>query len=361
MPRLKINLSHEIEYLSIYDENDNLDESLEPKISKDTLLKIYRSMLMGRLLDERMLALQRQGRIGTFAPVRGQEASLIGPVAALRDNDWLVPAFREHPALVMRGVPIENILLTYGGFYQGLEMSPDSTNMPPAVPVGSQPLHAAGIGYAIKYRKEDGVAMVFFGEGATSEGDFHEAMNFAVVYNCPTVFVCQNNHWAISVPRGAQTGSETIAQKALAYGMPGIQVDGNDFLATYSAAQQAIERARKGEGPTLIENVTYRMGVHTTADDPKRYRDAGEVERWEKCDPITRIQQYLLRKKILTEKDLPVIEEEIKAEIQRAIDAYEAKTGELANDSITMFDHLFAEMPAYLKEQRDLLEAELKD
>ncbi len=361
MPRLKVNLSHEIEYLSIFSENDKLDEKLEPKLPKELLLKMHHYMLLGRLMDERMLALQRQGRLGTFAPIRGQEASQVGPVAALEDTDWVVPAFREHAALFMRGIPIENLLLVYGGFYQGNEMSPDFRTLPNAVPVGTQPLHAAGIAYASKYKKEDRVAMVFFGEGATSEGDFHEAMNFAQVYKAPTIFVCQNNQWAISVPRGAQTSSETIAQKALAYGMPGIQVDGNDVLATYVAAKEAVDRARRGEGPTLIENVTYRMSVHTTADDPKRYRTKEEVERWEHCDPIPRIQRYLIQKNILTEQDLPKIEEEIKTEIQRAVDAYEAKSNELANDSITMFDHLYAEMPPYLKEQRDALEAELNE
>ena len=245
MPRLKVDLSHEIEYLSIYDENDNLDEELEPKLTKEKLLEIHHYMLYGRLLDERMLALQRQGRIGTFAPIKGQEASQIGPTAALEPDDWFIPAFREHAAQVMRGFPLENLLLVYGGFYQGNRADRELHNLPNAVPVGTQTLHAAGIGYAIKYRKEDRVALVFFGEGATSEGDFHEAMNFAAVYKCPTIFVCQNNHWAISLPRKVQTGSNTIAQKAIAYGMPGIQVDGNDVLATYSAAKQAIDRAAR--------------------------------------------------------------------------------------------------------------------
>lgn len=361
MPRLKINLLHEIEYLSIYDENDNLDEELEPKIPKELLLKLHRSMLLGRLTDERMLALQRQGRLGTFAPIRGQEASQIGPTAALESDDWMVPAFRENAALIMRGVPIENLLLVYGGFYQGNEINPNLKTLPSSIPVGTQILHAAGLGYSIKYRKQDRVAMVFFGEGATSEGDFHEAMNFAQVFKCPTIFVCQNNQWAISLPRGAQTGSETIAQKALAYGMPGIQVDGNDVLATYVAAKQAVDRARAGEGPTLIENVTYRMSLHTTSDDPKRYRSKEEVERWEKCDPITRMQKYLIRKGILAEKDFPVMEEEIKGEIQRAVDVYEAKSTELGNEYLTMFDHMYAEMPPYLKEQRDALASELKE
>lgn len=361
MPREKIDLPHQIEYLSIYDENDNLDEELEPKIIEELLLKMHRAMFLGRLLDERMLNLQRQGRIGTFATIRGQEASQIGPVAALRESDWLVPAFREHAAQVMRGVPIENLLLVYGGFYQGNYMEENIFTLPNAVPVGTQTLHAVGLAYSIKYRKEDGVVMVFFGEGATSEGDFHEAMNFAEVYDCPVVFVCQNNQYAISVPRKMQTESKTIAQKALAYGMPGIQVDGNDFLATYLAAKEAIEKARQGEGPYFIENVTYRLSLHTTADDPKRYRSEEEVSRWEKCDPIPRIQNYLKKKGILTDEKIENIKEEILEEIQAAVDRYEKRSEELTNEQLSMFEHIYDEIPPYLAQQRDELAKELEE
>lgn len=359
MPRMKIDLPYQIEYLTIFDEDGNLDEDLDPKIEEEKLLEIHRAMFRGRLLDERMLNLQRQGRIGTFATIRGQEASQVGPVAALRETDWMVPAFREHAAQMMRGLPIENLLLLYGGFYQGGDLEKDIYTLPNAVPVSTQTLHAAGIGYSIKYRQEDGVVLVFFGEGATSEGDFHEAMNFAEVFDCPVVFVCQNNQWAISVPREVQTESKTIAQKAMAYGMPGIQVDGNDFLATYLATKEAVDRARAGEGPSFIENVTYRLSLHTTADDPKRYRSEEEVERWEKCDPIPRVQNYLKMKDILTDEKIEKIREEILEEIQAAVDRYEKKVEELANEQLTMFDHIYAEMPPYLAEQRDELANEL--
>ncbi len=359
MPKFRIKLPDHIDYLSILDEHGNLDAELDPHIPDDEVLRIHRAMLLGRRLDERMLNLQRQGRIGTFAPLRGQEASQIGPVAVLREDDWLVPAFREHAAQVMRGIPIENLLLVYGGFYQGNQMEKDLHTLPVAVPVGTQPLHAVGLAYSIKYRKEDRVALVFFGEGATSEGDFHEAMNFAAVYQFPVIFVCQNNHYAISIPRDSQTGSETIAQKALAYGMPGIQVDGNDFMATYAATKEAVERARAGGGPTLIENVTYRLSVHTTSDDPKRYRPEAEVEQWENCDPIPRIQRYLIEKGLLDETKILAIEDEIKNEIQAAVDRYEALTKTFAGDEISMFDHMYAQMPDYLQQQRDELAAEL--
>jgi pyruvate dehydrogenase E1 component alpha subunit len=361
MPREVIDLPYQVEYLSILDEDGNLaDEDLEPDIPEDDLLRMHRTMLLARRFDERMLQLQRQGRIGTFAPVKGQEAAQIGIVGALRDSDWMVPSFREQAASLWRGQSMESFLLVYGGFYQGNELPEDTRNLPVAVPVGTQPLHAVGLSYGIKYRGKDEVVVTFFGDGATSEGDFHEAMNFAGVWQTPTIFVCQNNQWAISVPRAKQTNSETLAQKALAYGVPGRQVDGNDILAVYAAAEEAAERARSGEGPTMVECVTYRLSMHTTADDPKRYRDEEEVETWEKREPISRFQKYLKEKGLLTDGDIEELEEEIKAEIQEAVDRAEQRMKELGDEELTMFDHVYAEMPPYLQEQRDELTAELE-
>jgi pyruvate dehydrogenase E1 component alpha subunit len=360
MPRKKVDLPENIEYLSILDENGNLDENLEPEISEETLLKIHRYMLLGRRFDERKLKLQRMGRIGTFAPVKGQEASQLGVVAALRDTDWFVPSFREATASLYRGTPMENILLVYGGFYQGNEVPEDSRDLLVSVPVGTQPLHAVGIAYGIKYEGKDDLAVTFFGDGATSEGDFHEALNFAGVYQTPTLFICQNNQWAISIPRHKQTRSETLAQKAVAYGIPGLQVDGNDVLAVYAAAQEAAERARSGGGPTLIENVTYRLSVHTTADDPTKYRDEEEVKEWEKKDPLPRFQNYLKDKGLLTDQDIEDLEEEVKAEIQEAVDKAESWMKDLEDDALSMFDHHYAEMPLYLQEQRQELKEELE-
>jgi pyruvate dehydrogenase E1 component alpha subunit len=210
----------------------------------------------------------------------------------------------------------------------------------------------------LKYRKSSGVAMAFFGDGATSEGDFHEAMNFAGVYQVPVIFVCQNNHWAISVPIARQTRSETLAQKALAYGIPGIQVDGNDMLAVYSAAREAVERARKGEGPTFVECVTYRLQMHTTADDPKRYRSDEEVDAWKKKDPLPRFQTYLIEKGILSKTDIETLEKSVQEEIQRAVDRAEEKMKTLGNP-LTMFDHTYDALPPNLAAQRKYLEAEL--
>jgi pyruvate dehydrogenase E1 component alpha subunit len=358
MPRTEIDLPYRVDYLSILDEFGHLDKELEPAIGGELLLKLHRAMLLARRFDERMLSLQRQGRIGTFGPIKGQEASQLGAVAALRPSDWMVPAFREAAAEAWRGKSLESFLLYYGGFDEGGRVEPERNDLPISIPVGSQALHAVGLGYAIKYRRLDQVVMTFFGDGATSEGDFHEAMNFAGVFQTPVIFLCQNNQWAISIPRSKQTRSKTLAQKALAYGMPGIQVDGNDILAVYSAAREAVERARSGGGPGMIECVTYRVAMHTTADDPKRYRTDVEVEEWLRRDPLIRFQKYLTDKGLISGGSTEILEEEVKQEIQAAVDRAEQqmKTG---GDPLDMFEHMFAELPPTLLEQRAELEREL--
>jgi pyruvate dehydrogenase E1 component alpha subunit len=358
MGRKRLTLTNNIDYLSILDENGTLDAKLEPDISDKEHLRMFRAVLLGRRFDERMLDLQRQGRIGTFPPIKGQEASQIGTVALLRDSDWLVPSFRETAAEIMRGRTLESFLLYFNGFNEGTVISEKQRDLPLSVPVASQILHAVGLGMAAKYRQTDEVVMTFFGDGATSEGDFHEGLNCAAVYQSPVIFVCQNNQWAISLPLSKQTHSETLAQKALAYGMPGIQVDGNDILAVYAAAAEAVDRARKGGGPTLIECVTYRVMMHTTADDPKKYRSEEEVELWKKKDPLLRYQQYLLKKNSITESMLTSFEEEIKLDIQAAIDRAELQMKELG-DPLEMFDHLFAELPPHLQAQKAELAREL--
>ncbi len=361
MPREVVELPHQVEYLSILDEDGHLlDEDLEPDISEERLLRLHRTMVLARRFDERMLQLQRQGRIGTFAPIRGQEAAQLGIVAVLRDTDWMVPSFREQAASLWRGQSMESFLLVYGGFYQGNEIPEGTRNLPVAVPVGTQPLHAVGLGYGIKFRGEDDVVVTFFGDGATSEGEVHEAMNFAGVFQTPTVFVCQNNQWAISVPRSRQTRSETLAQKALAYGLPGLQVDGNDILAVYAAATEAVDRARAGDGPTMIECITYRLSMHTTADDPTRYREEEEVETWRRREPIHRFQTYLKNNGLLSDDEIEELEGEVKAEIQQAVDRAEERMKELEGEELTMFDHMVAEMPPYLREQREALAEELQ-
>jgi pyruvate dehydrogenase E1 component alpha subunit len=272
----------------------------------------------------------------------------------------MAPSFRETAAEIWRGRTLESVILSFGGYSEGAEGAGEGHTLPVSVPVGSQVLHAVGIAWGIQYRQKDDVAMTFLGDGGTSEGDFHEGMNFAGVFQIPVIFVCQNNQWAISVPRSKQTRSETIAQKAIAYGMPGIQVDGNDVLAVYSAAKEAVDRARSGGGPTFIECVTYRMMMHTTADDPKRYRTNDEVESWRDRDPLVRFQKYLTDKGLLSEDKIKAMEVEVLAEIQTAVDKAEKRMSAFA-DPLVMFDHAYAEMPKHLIEQRSELAEELKE
>ena len=309
-------------------------------------------MLLGRRFDERMLRLQRQGRIGTFAPIKGQEAAQIGSVAALRRTDWMVPSFRETASMLWRGWTMEKLLLFFAGYLEGGQPAPEQRDLPICIPVATQLPHAVGLAYAAQYRGDDAVVMAYCGDGATSEGDFHEAMNFAGVWHVPMVFLIQNNQWAISVPLKKQTHSRTIAQKALAYGFPGLQVDGNDLLAVYSATREAVERARRGEGPTLIECVTYRLGVHTTSDDPTKYRSTEEVQAWERKDPLTRFGAYLQKRNLLAAG----LEEEVDAEIARAVAAFEAIG---PPDPLAMFDHAYAKRTAPLEGQRAEMKARL--
>ena len=353
MPRTPIEPQCPTERLSILDSDGLLDAELEPKLSPHDLKRLYRGMVLGRRLDERMLKLQRQGRIGTFAPLKGQEASQIGTIFTLTDKDWMVPSFRETAAMLWRGWPIERILAFYAGRLEGGQAGPEQRDLPVTIPVATQLPHAVGIAYGIQYRGEDSVVMVYFGDGATSEGDFHEAANFAGVWHGPVVFVCQNNQWAISVPLKKQTNSRTIAQKATAYGFPGIQVDGNDVLAVYAASHEAVNRARAGEGPTLIECVTYRLGMHTTADDPTKYRTEEEVKAWEQKDPLTRFRVYLEKKKLLD----TTVEEQVDEEIARGVERFESMP---PADPLEMFDHAYGELPSHVAAERAEIAARLE-
>ncbi|MGH7353848.1 MAG: pyruvate dehydrogenase (acetyl-transferring) E1 component subunit alpha [Candidatus Rokuibacteriota bacterium] len=353
MPRTILEPRFQVEYLSILDGDGNLDASLEPKLSDDELRRLHHAMVLGRRLDERMVRLQRQGRIGTFAPIKGQEASQLGSAFTLRPTDWMVPSFRETVAMIWRGWPIEKLLLFFAGYLEGSQPAPDQRDLPITIPVATQLPHAVGLAYAAQYRGDDAVVMAYFGDGATSEGDFHEALNFAGVWHVPIVFVCQNNQWAISVPLKKQTHSRTIAQKALAYGFNGVQVDGNDVLAVYTASREAVDRARAGDGPTLIECVTYRLGMHTTADDPTKYRSQEEVEAWERKDPLTRFAQYLKTKGLLDDS----LEADVDAEIAAAVARFEATP---PADPLTMFDHVHGEIPPDLRAQREALAERLR-
>lgn len=355
MPRTRLDVPS-IEYLAILDEEGRADPALEPPIPAEDLQRLYRTFLLARRFDERMLRLQRQGRIGTFGPIRGHEAAVLGSVYALRRTDWLVPYYREWPAYMWRGWPLDNLILYYAGYAEGMRVPDGFRDLPLCIPIASQVPHAVGVAYAARLKGEDGVTMVFFGDGASSHGDCQEAMNFAGVFQVPLVFVCLNNQWAISVPRARQTHAQTLAQKAIAYGFPGIQVDGNDLLACYVAAREAVERARRGEGPTLIEALTYRLSLHTTADDPTKYRSEAEVRAWEAKEPLPRFRRYLEAKGLLDEARHAGVEAEVDAEIRQAVERAEAR---MQASLLDVFEHVHAEPTAELLAQRAELEREL--
>jgi pyruvate dehydrogenase E1 component alpha subunit len=346
-----------VQYLQILDEEGTLDTELEPDLSEDDLHRLYRAMVRARELDERMLKLQRQGRIGTFGPCTGQEAPSTAAALAMRPDDWFVGAFRELGGRLLRGEPPTNILHYYNGWEEG-NVQPDEVGRrmtPLAVVVGSQVLHAAGIGYALKLRGEKAAAVCFMGDGATSEGDFHEGLNMAAVWRAPVVFVSQNNQWAISVPREKQTHAQTLAQKGIAYGIPCLQVDGNDALACYVAVKEGLERAYRGEGPTFIEAVTYRLMMHTTADDPTKYRTREQEETWWRKEPLIRFRTYLEGRGIWDAEREEALRGELRAEVDAAVKEFEAARPWPADRP---FEHVFAgSHPSIEKQHREFLAA----
>lgn len=325
-----------------------INEEDLPSFTDDELLYLYRTMLYSRTIDEKALSYQRQGRMLTYAPNLGQEAAQVGSAYAMDKEDWLVPAFRELGAWLVRGVPLKNIYLYWYGNEWGSHMPEDVKVLPISVPIASQYQHATGIGMANNIKGENNVVVTYVGDGGTSHGDFHEALNFASVYKAPVIFIIQNNQYAISVPRSEQTASKTLAQKAIAYGMPGILVDGNDIFAMYSATKEAIDRARNGEGPTLIEAYTYRLGAHTTSDDPTLYREDREVEEWKKKDPILRFNKYLLHKGILTEEQEENMRRELEKEVMSTFEEIEDKSDTEIED---IFIYHYETMPPHLEEQ----------
>jgi 2-oxoisovalerate dehydrogenase E1 component alpha subunit len=314
------------------------------------LISLLRAMVLTRTFDLKAVALQRTGRLGTYAVSLGQEAVSVGIASAMREEDVLLPSYRDNGTLLWRGVRMEQILLYWGGDERGNDFSGPAHDFPFCIPVGSQAPHAAGVSYAFKLRKEPRVAVCLLGDGATSKGDVWEAMNFAGVWKLPVVFVVNNNQWAISVPLKRQTASETLAQKAIAAGFTGEQVDGNDVIAVRAAAEEAIAAARAGEGPRLIEAVTYRLGDHTTADDAARYRPPGEVEaRW-KEEPIARLRAYLVSQKAWGKAEEEQLSAECEERVAAAIERYLA-TGPRPPE--TMFDHLYANLPRVYAGQRN--------
>src|SRR5215510_11815692 len=314
-----------------------------------TLVSLYRAMVLARAFDLKAVSLQRTGRLGTYAVGLGQEAVGVGMASAMRQEDVLLPSYRDNAALLWRGVKMEEILLYWGGDERGNHSSGPAHDFPFCIPVGSHAPHATGVAYAFMLRKQPRVAVCLFGDGATSKGDLWEAMNFAGVHKLPVVFVANNNQWAISVPLKLQTASETLAQKAIASGFTGEQVDGNDVIAMHAAAEEAIAKARAGKGPRFIEATTYRLGDHTTADDAARYRSPEEVQaRW-KEEPIARLRAYLVSQKAWGKAEEEELAAECQKQIEAAIERYLASPPRAPE---TMFDHLYAELPPTYAGQR---------
>lgn len=339
-----------INYTQYLNEQGRLNDSLPPFAKDESVLKeLYKIMVLTRTFDKKAIALQRTGKMGTYAPINGQEAISTAIGHAMKPEDVFVPYYRDYAAQIQRGVKMSEILAFWGGDERGSHFTNNAEDLPICVPIASQCLHAAGVAFAFQYRNQARVAVVCIGEGGTSEGDFYEAINVAGTWNLPVVFVVNNNQWAISVPRDKQTSTQTIAQKAIAAGFEGIQVDGNDILANRQVIGDAIEKARRGEGPTLIEAITYRLCDHTTADDATRYQPSNEVEQAKPREPISRFKSYLLSHNIWTAQDEEKLVMECAEKVEKAVDEY-LNTSPQPVTSI--FDYHYEQLPEYLVEQR---------
>jgi pyruvate dehydrogenase E1 component alpha subunit len=348
MSREKV-FSTSIEKVEVMADGESLD------LDEEELKELYRKMVLARKFDEKAFSLQRRGEISTYAPHKGQEAAQVGAMFALEDEDWMVPSFRETAAFIMRGAPLDKIFRRWMGDANGQKNLSELNTLPVAIPVGTQNLHNSGIGMAMEFEEDENAVLGFTGDGSTSEGDFHEALNFAGVYSAHSIFFVQNHQYAISMPIEKQTKSETLAQKAVAYGIEGVQVDGNDVLAVIKAVREALEKARNGE-PVLIEALTYRLKDHTTSDDSTRYRDDEEVEEWKEEDPLRRFREYLKENDIWSE-ELGSYEDEAEDRVdeaaQKAIEADDLEFDEL-------FDYVYGEMPELLKKEKKQFKEELE-
>jgi 2-oxoisovalerate dehydrogenase E1 component alpha subunit len=346
------------EVVAVLDLEGRADPTHDPRIDLALATRIYRGMVRTRLIDLRLTKLQRQGRIGFHVGAEGEEAAIVASAAAMRDTDWLFPCYREVGAALYRGFSLQAYLDNmYGNcndVVHGRQM-PDHITARSVrfgsvtAPIGTQITQAVGFGWAAKLRREDTVSACYFGDGATSSNDFHAGMTFAGVYNAPTLFLLRNNGWAISVPTSQQTGARALADKGVGYGVPAVRVDGNDALAVYAVVKQATERAAAGEGPTLIEMITYRAGAHSTSDDPTAYRDKAEVERALKRDPLRRMRKYIERQGAWSDAAEQALSDEVAEELKQCIERAEAA----APPSIgSMFEQVFEHMPEHLVEQQ---------
>jgi pyruvate dehydrogenase E1 component alpha subunit len=344
--------SFQVRRLQILDEKGEADTSLMPSLSEAYIRRMYELLIFSRTFDRFALNLQREGRLGTYPSILGQEASQVGTAFAIEKTDWIFPSFREMGVYFTIGYPIHLLLQYWSGDERGMRSPEDLNIFPVAIPVGTQLPHAAGAAMAAKYRGKKLAVITYFGDGGTSKGDFHEAFNMAGVFRLPVVFICQNNQWAISVRRDRQTASKTLAQKAHAYGFEGLQVDGNDIFAVYKAASEAMKKAREGGGPTFIECITYRVSDHTTADDATRYRSKEEVEEWRAKDPVLRMKLFMGKNNLWTEEYQRHIEKESEEAVSAAIKLAESAEPPGPED---MFSYTYESLtPRQKKELRDI-------
>ena len=338
------------EPLRVLDIDGTLGAGVAPPLDDAQVVDALQWMFLSRGVDEKGFGLHRQGKFGTFSPVNGQEAAIVGSAFALDPKrDWIVPQYREMPALIRHGYPLENFFRYFMGDPAGGGIPADVNILPIQISIAAHLPHAVGLAWGLRQQKKDAVVIVYFGDGASSEGDFHEACNLAGVVRAPVIFFLQNNGWAISTPRERQTAGKTLAERAPAYGFPGALVDGNDLFAVYLATREAVERARAGEGPTLIEALTYRLGPHTTSDDPKRYRADAEVAVHREADPVARVERYLTARGALSDARRAQLRAEVDARLERAIEAASSAVPHAGQ----MFEHVYRDPPQRMLAQRE--------
>ncbi|CAD2075650.1 pyruvate dehydrogenase E1 component subunit alpha [Phocicoccus schoeneichii] len=345
-------IEESFELFQILDENGKIvNKSAMPDLSDEELVELMTRMVWTRVLDERSTSLNRQGRLGFYAPTAGQEASQIASHYALQKGDYVLPGYRDVPQLIWHGLPLSKAFLFSRGHYEGNQFPEGVNALSPQIIIGAQYVQTAGVALGIKKRKKDNVVITYTGDGGTSQGDFYEGINFAGAFKAPAIFVVQNNQYAISTPRHVQTSAKTLAQKAVAAGIPGVYVDGMDALAVYKVTKDARERAINGEGPTLIETVTYRYGAHTLAgDDPTRYREDNEQTEWEKKDPITRMRTFLEEKGLWSKEKEDEVIEQARADVKEAISEADKAASQKVTD---LMDLMYDEKPSNVEEQYD--------
>lgn len=342
-----------VEYLQYLDEHSNVTQPFPSDITHDKLITLYKQMVLTRLFDNKAVNLQRTGNMGTYPTSTGQEATSIGIGYAMDKNDVFCPYYRDQGASLLRNITMPEILGFWGGDERASNYANNLHDFPPCVPIANQCLHATGVAFAFQYRNQKQAAVTTIGEGGTSKGDFYEALNVAGCWNLPVIFVVINNQWAISVPRHKQTCAQTIAQKSIAAGFEGLQVDGNDVIAVVTAMNRALHKAYEGKGPTLIEAITYRLGDHTTADDASRYRSKEELEKAWQREPITRLRNYLIAQNAWSLLEDSAWEKSCKLHIEEAVAIYLNQPPQHSTD---MIDYLFRHLPESLMEQRNQIE-----